>query len=44
MFTFSYGMMNDCWRATPLSRPTFTKLVNNIGSLLEESVKNVNFY
>ncbi|XP_053598108.1 vascular endothelial growth factor receptor 1 isoform X1 [Microplitis demolitor] len=34
-----YKIMNDCWRAKPTARPTFTDLVDSIGNLLDESVK-----
>ncbi|XP_074100379.1 PDGF- and VEGF-receptor related isoform X2 [Cotesia typhae] len=34
-----YRIMNDCWRAKPTARPTFTDLVDSIGNLLDESVK-----
>ncbi|KAF5277866.1 hypothetical protein FQA39_LY06018 [Lamprigera yunnana] len=34
-----YQMMCDCWHPKPLSRPTFTKLANKIGLMLEDSVR-----
>lgn len=34
-----YNIMNQCWQAKPLLRPTFTGLVDSIGDLLDESVK-----
>ncbi|XP_046814947.1 vascular endothelial growth factor receptor 1 isoform X1 [Vespa crabro] len=34
-----YNIMLQCWKAKPTLRPSFTELVNNIGDLLEESVK-----
>ncbi|XP_044012996.1 vascular endothelial growth factor receptor kdr-like isoform X2 [Aphidius gifuensis] len=34
-----YNIMNKCWQAKPLLRPTFTGLVDSIGDLLDESVK-----
>lgn len=33
--------MCECWHPKPLSRPSFTKLAETIGSMLEESVKQV---
>ncbi|GJQ81452.1 Pvr [Trypoxylus dichotomus] len=34
-----YTMMLNCWEPKPLNRPTFGKLSDKIGSMLEESVK-----
>jgi FMS-like tyrosine kinase 1 len=34
-----YKMMLDCWQAKPLARPTFMKLSERIGSLLEDTVR-----
>ncbi|KYN07332.1 Vascular endothelial growth factor receptor 1 [Cyphomyrmex costatus] len=34
-----YDIMLQCWKAKPTLRPSFTDLVENIGNLLEESVK-----
>ncbi|XP_008191844.1 vascular endothelial growth factor receptor 1 isoform X1 [Tribolium castaneum] len=34
-----YKMMSDCWHAKPLLRPTFSKLSERIGSLLEDTVR-----
>ncbi|XP_015606080.1 vascular endothelial growth factor receptor 1 isoform X2 [Cephus cinctus] len=34
-----YEIMTQCWKAKPTLRPTFPKLVESIGNLLEESVK-----
>ncbi|XP_034952110.1 vascular endothelial growth factor receptor 1 isoform X2 [Chelonus insularis] len=34
-----YDIMLQCWKAKPTARPSFTELVDNIGSLLDESVK-----
>ncbi|XP_060530619.1 vascular endothelial growth factor receptor 1 isoform X2 [Cylas formicarius] len=34
-----YEMMLDCWQSKPLARPSFTKLVEKIGCLLEDSVR-----
>lgn len=36
-------MMLDCWKAKPLARPTFTKLSQRIGTMLEDSVRKVSF-
>lgn len=41
IFNCRYKIMNDCWRAKPTARPTFTDLVDSIGNLLDESVKMV---
>ncbi|XP_076244476.1 PDGF- and VEGF-receptor related isoform X2 [Calliopsis andreniformis] len=34
-----YNIMLQCWKAKPTLRPSFTELVESIGSLLEESVR-----
>ncbi|KAF5286422.1 hypothetical protein FQR65_LT12603 [Abscondita terminalis] len=34
-----YKMMCDCWHPKPLSRPTFSKLEDRIGTMLEEGVR-----
>ncbi|XP_039309901.1 vascular endothelial growth factor receptor 1 isoform X2 [Solenopsis invicta] len=34
-----YDIMLQCWKAKPSLRPSFTDLVENIGNLLEESVR-----
>lgn len=34
-------MMTDCWSPTPGVRPSFEKLVMQLGSLLEDSTKRV---
>ncbi|XP_012522394.1 vascular endothelial growth factor receptor 1 isoform X2 [Monomorium pharaonis] len=34
-----YDIMLQCWKAKPTLRPSFTDLVENIGNLLEESVR-----
>ncbi|XP_022910201.1 vascular endothelial growth factor receptor 1 isoform X2 [Onthophagus taurus] len=33
-----YDVMSDCWDKKPMLRPTFTKLTERIGNLLEQSV------
>ncbi|XP_018563845.1 vascular endothelial growth factor receptor 1-like [Anoplophora glabripennis] len=35
-----YKMMTDCWSSTPLARPSFEKLSERLGSLLEDTIKN----
>lgn len=35
-----YRIMLNCWNFNPTSRPSFSKLVELIGNLLEESVRN----
>ncbi|XP_056648328.1 vascular endothelial growth factor receptor 1-like isoform X1 [Diorhabda sublineata] len=34
-----YKIMRDCWSAEPVTRPSFTKLTERIGSLLEDTVR-----
>ncbi|XP_063923158.1 vascular endothelial growth factor receptor 1-like isoform X3 [Zophobas morio] len=34
-----YKMMLDCWHAKPINRPSFSKLSERIGSLLEDTVR-----
>lgn len=34
--------MTQCWSVKPLARPTFTKLAEKLGDLLEESLRQVN--
>ncbi|XP_031339412.1 vascular endothelial growth factor receptor 1-like isoform X2 [Photinus pyralis] len=34
-----YKMMCDCWHPKPIARPTFTKLSEKIGLMLEDSVR-----
>lgn len=36
-----YDVMMECWRARPILRPSFTELVERLGSMLEESVRKV---
>ncbi|KAL1129987.1 hypothetical protein AAG570_012930, partial [Ranatra chinensis] len=36
-----YNLMKDCWQEEPMSRPSFTECAERIGSMLEESVKQV---
>ncbi|XP_044748223.1 vascular endothelial growth factor receptor 1-like isoform X2 [Coccinella septempunctata] len=35
----AYRLMLDCWSAKPMNRPSFTKLAERIGSMLEDSVR-----
>lgn len=37
-----YQIMLDCWKENPLGRPTFVKLIDRIGSLLQGSIVQVN--
>lgn len=34
-------MMSECWAAKPLARPTFTKLSERLGNLLEDTMRQV---
>nr|XP_023029901.1 vascular endothelial growth factor receptor 1-like [Leptinotarsa decemlineata] len=34
-----YHIMTECWAANPLSRPSFTKLSDRIGAILEDSMR-----
>lgn len=34
-------MMAECWNVKPLERPTFTKLAERLGYMLEDSVRKV---
>lgn len=38
---FRYKMMLDCWQPKPTMRPTFCKLSERLGSMLEDSVRKV---
>ncbi|XP_045479289.1 vascular endothelial growth factor receptor 1-like isoform X2 [Harmonia axyridis] len=35
----AYRLMLDCWSAKPMNRPSFTKLAERLGSMLEDSVR-----
>ncbi|XP_034249879.1 vascular endothelial growth factor receptor 1 isoform X2 [Thrips palmi] len=34
-----YAVMMDCWQARPVLRPSFTELVDTLGSMLEDGVR-----
>ncbi|KAK3920398.1 Vascular endothelial growth factor receptor 1 [Frankliniella fusca] len=34
-----YAIMMDCWQARPILRPSFTELVDTLGSMLEDGVR-----
>ncbi|KRT84023.1 Immunoglobulin [Oryctes borbonicus] len=36
-----YSLMLNCWETDPLNRPTFQRLSDSIGSMLEESVTKI---
>lgn len=36
--------MYDCWMSKPTDRPTFSQLEEDIGALLEDSMKQVGFH
>nr|CAD7260158.1 unnamed protein product [Timema shepardi] len=36
-----YKIMVECWKAHPTHRPTFTKLSEMLGDMMEESVRNL---
>ncbi|XP_065223756.1 tyrosine-protein kinase receptor Tie-1-like [Planococcus citri] len=34
-----YGIMKECWDFSPMSRPTFTQLINRIEGILKQDMK-----
>ncbi|CAH1160263.1 unnamed protein product [Phaedon cochleariae] len=34
-----YDLMTDCWKSQPLERPSFSKLTERLGNLLEDTIK-----
>lgn len=41
---YRYTVMRDCWQFQPERRPTFASLGDQLGTMLEESVRQVSSY